>query len=134
MPTDTSTLALDTGQSTAPRRHHIDKRAGALAAEIAAGGDPDELLSDSQLAELSGLSVQFFQIGRVKGYAPPFIRLSPRRVRTRRRDYTRWLEDRTHLRTSEYADPLAPRIGRKPGSRVVAGKVVLRPEEGGDAA
>jgi len=43
------------------------------------------------------------------------------------------LEDPTHLRTSEYADPLAPRIGRKPGSRVVAGKVV-RPEEGGDAA
>src|SRR5260370_88018 len=71
MPTDTSPPALDTGQETPPRRHHIDKRAGALAAEIAAGGDPDELLSDSQLAELSGLSVQFFQIGRVKGYAPP---------------------------------------------------------------
>jgi hypothetical protein len=133
MPTDTAITPLDTGQSTAPRRHHIDKRAGALAAEIAAGGDPDELLSDSQLAELSGLSVQFFQIGRVKGYAPLFIRLSPRRVRTRRRDYVAWLEQRTHLRTSEYADPLAPRMGRKPGSRVVGGKV-LRPEEGGDAA
>src|SRR5216683_1390383 len=115
MPTDASILALDTGQGTSPRRHHIDNRAGALAADIAAGGDPDELLSDSQLAELSGLSVQFFQIGRVKGYSPPFIRLSPRRVRTRRSDYVRWLEDRTHRRTSEYADPLASRAGRQPG-------------------
>lgn len=130
MPTDTSIPALNAGQI--PQRFHIDKRADRLAAEIAAGGDPDELLSDSQLAELSGMSIQWFQIGRVKGYAPPFIRLSPRRVRTRRADYVRWLEQRTHLRTSEYADPAAPPQGRKPGSRVIDGKVVA-PEEAADA-
>src|SRR6266568_722168 len=87
MSTDTSITALSTGLP----KHHLDKRAGKLAAEIAAGGDPDELLSDNQLAELSGLSIQWFQIGRVRGYAPPFIRLSPRRIRTRRSDYVAWL-------------------------------------------
>lgn len=84
------------------RRHHIDQRAAKLADEIERGGDPDELLSDSDLHELTGLSLVWFRIGRVKGYAPPFVRLAPRVVRTRRADYVAWLRERTHLRTSEY--------------------------------
>ena len=35
--------------------HYIDKRAAKVATEIAAGGDPDELLSTSELAEITGL-------------------------------------------------------------------------------
>jgi predicted DNA-binding transcriptional regulator AlpA len=107
-----------------PQRIHIDRRADKLAAEIAAGGDPDELLSDSQLSELTGLSVQWFQIARVRGFGPPFVRLSPRRVRTRRADYVAWLRARTHRSSAEYRDPDEPAAGRKRGSRVVDGRVV----------
>jgi predicted DNA-binding transcriptional regulator AlpA len=86
------------------RRHHIDQRAARLADEIQAGGDPDQLLSDNDLHELTGLSTAWFRIGRTKGYAPPFVRLSPRVVMTKRSDYVAWLRERTHLRTSEYID------------------------------
>jgi predicted DNA-binding transcriptional regulator AlpA len=116
--TETSAVALDTAT---PRSFHLDRRAGRLAGEIAAGGDPDELLSDSQLAELTGYSVVWFQVARCKGYAPPFVRLSPRRVRTRRSDYVQWLLERTHRATSEYDTGAT---GRKPGSKVIGGKVI----------
>jgi predicted DNA-binding transcriptional regulator AlpA len=112
-----------------PRRHHIDRRAGKLAAEIAAGGDPDQLLSDHELSELTGLSRQWFTVARVRGFAPPFVRLSPRVVRTRRSDYVAWLEERTHLRTAEYADADAPYRGRQKGSRVIDGKVIPPAQE-----
>jgi predicted DNA-binding transcriptional regulator AlpA len=120
--------AAVTSTAAIPKSFHIDRRAGRLAAEIAAGGDPDELLSDSQLAELTGMSVVWFQIARSRGYGPPFVRLSPRRVRTKRSAYVAWLEARTHRSTSEYTTT----GGRKLGSRVVDGKVVA--PEPADAA
>lgn len=115
-------LNTETALHTAgPRKLHLDKRADKLAADIAAGGDPDELLSDRQLAQLTGYSVQWFQIARCKGFAPPYVRLSPRRVRTRRSDYVRWLEARTHRATAEY---VTVNTGRKAGSRVLDGRVI----------
>ena len=118
--------------------HYIDKRAAKVATEIAAGGDPDELLSTSELAEITGLSTQFYEIGRVNGYGPKFVRLSPRRVRYRRADVLAWLEERTYARTAEYEHQLS---GRKLGSRVVggagrggAGGSVLAPGAGDEAA
>jgi predicted DNA-binding transcriptional regulator AlpA len=84
-----------------PGSHHVDRRASDLIAQ--GTGDPDDLLSTSDLAEWTGLSVQFFEIGRHRGYGPSYIRLSPRRIRYKRADVLAWLTARTHHRTSEYA-------------------------------
>jgi predicted DNA-binding transcriptional regulator AlpA len=101
MPTDTSIPALNAGQI--PQRFHIDKRADKLAAEIAAGGDLDELLTTSEVAEWLGLSTQWLEIGRHRGYGPKFVRLSPRRVRYLRKSVLEFLAERTHASTGEYA-------------------------------
>jgi predicted DNA-binding transcriptional regulator AlpA len=99
-------------------KHYIDKRAHKVAAEISACGEPDNLLSTNDVADLCGMSIQFFEIGRVRGYGPRFVRLTPRRVRYRRSDVIAWLEERTHARTCEYQNPIT---GRRPGSKVVGG-------------
>ena len=106
--------------------YHIDRRAGRLAADIAAG-DPDELLSTRQIALLSGLSEQWFEIARGKGLGPPFIRMSARRIRYRRDSYVAWLMARAHQSTAEYSTTNLG--GRVPGSRVVDGHVVEPPPE-----
>src|SRR5947209_7167432 len=106
-----------------PRKHHLDRNAAALAETIAAGGDPDDCFTDTRLAGMLDVTIQWCQIGRLKGYGPKFIRLSPRIVRTRRDDLVAWLRERTHQRTSEYADPAKPK-GRPPGTRVIAGHEV----------
>jgi predicted DNA-binding transcriptional regulator AlpA len=113
----------------APQRHHLDRRAADIAAE-AAEGDCDDLMTTSELAEMLGISVQWLEIGRSKSYGPPFVRLSPRRVRYNRSDVIAWLAERTHAATSEYE---TGRPGRRSGSRVVDGRVV-EPDRGGDAA
>jgi predicted DNA-binding transcriptional regulator AlpA len=110
MATDTSIPALNRGQI--PQRFHIDKRADRLATEIAGGGDPDDLLMTCEVAEWLGLSPQWLEIGRHRGYGPRFIRLSPRRVRYSRRAVLEVLAERTHAATAEYAHrPSAEVIG-----------------------
>ncbi len=76
------------------KRHHLDRRAPAILA--ANTGDPDELLSTKQLAHRLGVSEQFLEIGRSRGYGygPDFVRLSPRCIRYRWRDVVAWLEER----------------------------------------
>jgi predicted DNA-binding transcriptional regulator AlpA len=89
------------------------------AREVAhADPDPDQLLSTRELAALTGLSTQFFEIGRVRGYGPRFIKLSQRNCRYRRSDVVEWLEGRTFQRTSEYEHRIS---ARKPGTKVVGG-------------
>lgn len=114
MPTST---ALDT-----PQRHHLDRRAARLAADDT--GDDEDLLSTRETADILAVSEPWLEIGRSRGYGPPFVRLSPRRVRYQRGALREWLRARVHQRTSEYADPDAPRQGRQKGSRVVEGKVI----------
>ena len=80
-----------------------------------------------------GVSPEWLEIGRSKGWGPPFIRLSPRRVRYRRGDVKRWLEGRAHRHTGEYAARSALPQGRRPGSKVLDGRVVV-PEGPPDAA
>jgi predicted DNA-binding transcriptional regulator AlpA len=82
------------------QRHHLDKRADAVAA--AGAGAPDDLISTKELATWLGLSEQWVEIGRHRGYGPPFLRLTPRRVRYRRCDVLAWLEQRRHQSTAEY--------------------------------
>jgi hypothetical protein len=83
-----------------PRKHHIDKRAATLAAQP---GDDDELMTVVECANWLGVSTEWLNIGRSKGYGPPFVRLSPNMVRYRRAGVRTWLIKRTHRSTAEYA-------------------------------
>jgi predicted DNA-binding transcriptional regulator AlpA len=94
----------------APAYHHIDKRAHQIAAAPATSGDADELLSTMQLAALLGVSTQWLEIGRSRGYGPPFKTLGPRMIRYRRGDVRAWLESRSRHRTMKPSD----RRGRMP--------------------
>lgn len=96
---------------TVPIRHHLDRRAADLLAEGA--GDPDDLISTSDLAEWLGVSVQWVEIGRSKGWSPPFIKLSPRRIRYRRQAVLEWLRARSFASTAEYTGGHGPGRPRK---------------------
>lgn len=89
----------------ASRRLHIDKRADQLVQQ--ASGEGDDMLNTTGVAEWLGVSTQFLEIGRHRGYGPPFIRLTPKIVRYRRDDVLDWLRERQHHRTLEYTQ--APR-------------------------
>lgn len=83
-------------------RHHLDRRAGDLA--DASAGSPDELIDTKTLSRWLGVSQQWCEIARHRGYGPKFVRLGKRRVRYRRIDVLSWLETRRHSCTSEYAE------------------------------
>lgn len=89
--------------SPLPLRHHLDRRAADIA-ESASDKSPDELLTTAATAEWLGISSQWLEIGRSKGYGPPFVRLSTRRVRYHRADVLAWLASRTHASTAEYTE------------------------------
>jgi predicted DNA-binding transcriptional regulator AlpA len=76
-----------------PRTHHLDKRSAHLD-QFIASGDPDQLLSTKQVAELIGMSVSWLEIGRCAGFGPPFLKLGPRMVKYRRADLVRWIRSR----------------------------------------
>jgi len=84
----------------APKSHHIDKRAAAIAA-VDIGAD-DELLTTLAVANWLGVSAQWLEIGRHRGYGPRYNKISPRCIRYRRADVVEWLKARTFARTSEY--------------------------------
>ena len=83
-----------------PKTHHIDRRANSITA-VDIGAD-DELLSTRQVADWLGISTQWLEIGRSRGYGPKFKKLSSRYVRYQRSDVLAWLKSRTHACTSEY--------------------------------
>ena len=89
-------MSLQTSKS-----HHIDKRADGVAAQII-GLDPNALLCTKEVATLFGVSPKWLEIGRHRGYGPPFIRISARRIRYKTADLIAWLEERKHRSTSEY--------------------------------
>jgi predicted DNA-binding transcriptional regulator AlpA len=98
-PLATPISASSHGPRGPPLKHHIDKRAAALAAE---DGDDDELMTVVECASWLGVSVQWLDDGRSKGYGPPFVRLSRNMVRYRRAEVRAWLIERTFASTSEY--------------------------------
>src|SRR5271166_5238251 len=83
-----------------PDTLHLDRRANLLAA-LGAVGDDDDLLTTPQLAEWLAVSEQWCEIGRHKGYGPPYVKLAGR-VRYRRSAVRAWLDERAHRATSEY--------------------------------
>jgi predicted DNA-binding transcriptional regulator AlpA len=91
------------------RKHHIDKRAAKLVTENTAklvnentDSADDDLLTTTQVAVWLCVSIPWLEIGRGKGYGPPFVRLTKRCVRYKRGEVRTWLEERAHHCTSEY--------------------------------
>jgi predicted DNA-binding transcriptional regulator AlpA len=78
----------------------IDRRAHRL---VDIDLHPEETLSTKEVAAWLGVSVQFLEIGRTRGYGPKFVRITKRLVRYRVGDVLDWLKSRTHACTSEYA-------------------------------
>lgn len=58
--------------------------------------EPDRWLSTAQVAEMTGLSVSFFEVGRSMGAPdhPPYSRVG-RRVLYRLEDIQKWMEARS---------------------------------------
>ena len=108
-------------------KHHLDKRAHLLLAEIA-GGDDDQLLDTKQLGALLDMSTQWLEIARHHGAGPLFVKLAPRYVRYRRGDVRAWLASRVYQHTREYmgAEDLA-RAERDAATVVNLGPVRRRP-------
>jgi hypothetical protein len=82
-----------------PQHFHLDKRAAGLAT---VPGADDELIDTPAMAAWLGVSIQWLEIGRIRGYGPPFERLAPRIIRYQRGKARRWLEERSYRCTSEY--------------------------------
>ena len=92
--------------SVVTRVHHqprflLDRRAQYIA-NLAIGADPDMLLVTKQLAEWLGVSVQWLEIGRSRGYGPPYKKLGQKSIRYRIGDILKWLEERSYKSTAEY--------------------------------
>ena len=68
----------------------------------AAAADPDQLMTTQEVAELTSLSVGYFEIGRCKGdvILPPHYKIG-RRVMYKRGDVLAWLENRREVAGDE---------------------------------
>ena len=90
--------------TAAPRQHHLDKRAAAILAAEPNNNPPDDddLLTTIQVASWLGVSVQFLEIGRSRGYGPEFTALGPRCIRYTHGNVRKYLRARTHASTADY--------------------------------
>jgi predicted DNA-binding transcriptional regulator AlpA len=95
-----------------PSKLHIDKRADAIVDNTDVGR-ADEMLSTVEVAAWLGMSTQWLEGARFRGFGPKYMNLGPRMVRYRRGDIIEWLRKRTHQSTSEYAIPTPAR--KSPG-------------------
>jgi len=80
--------------------HHLDRRAHQIAS--VPDGAPDQLLDSKAVADWLGVSRHWVVMGRLRGYGPPFLRISSARIRYRRGDVLAWLSEREHRSTAEY--------------------------------
>ena len=78
------------------KRHHLDRRAAKLAAEMQSA-DGDQLLTTKQLAALLAVSEQLIEIWRHNGERPEWIALGPRCIRYKRSDVFAWLNTRARM-------------------------------------
>ncbi len=125
---------MPTDSSTNPnRKFHLDRHADRIAERIARSGDADHMISTITLAEITETSKEFWEGLRCHGLGPEFVKLSPRKVRYRVDALVEWLNQRSHIRSSEYAASYKPH-GRKKGSRLVDGHVVPPTDAGAPAA
>jgi hypothetical protein len=94
--------ARSKGHHVPPKFHHLDRRATTIIASGA--GDDDDLLSSSEVAHWFGVSVEWLNQGRMKGYGPKFTKMSERVIRYRRGDCREYLRARSYQSTAEYAE------------------------------
>jgi hypothetical protein len=85
-----------------PKRHNLEKHASSIAARLS-DGDPEDLFTPKQVAEIIQYSTQWLAQARSNGYGPPFVRISATMVRYRRRDLLAWLRSLTE--TPKYGKP-----------------------------
>ncbi|MCW2238166.1 helix-turn-helix transcriptional regulator [Azospirillum canadense] len=85
----------------ASSRHHLDQRVDTLL-EQGQQSALDELLTTKELASWLGVSAQWLELGRSKGYGPPFRRISTRMIRYQRGDVRVWLAERKHIMVAKY--------------------------------
>ncbi len=62
---------------------------------------PDALLYTVEAAFLLGLSPRTLEALRLRGGGPPYIQVTPKAVRYRRRDLDAWLDARQRVSTSD---------------------------------
>jgi predicted DNA-binding transcriptional regulator AlpA len=92
------------------KKHHLDHRIGQIRkAEPPGMGhnrppSDDDMLTTEEVAKWLGVSVQWLEIGRCKGYGPPFVKLSTRAIRYRRGAVKQYLCEREYASTAEYPD------------------------------
>lgn len=79
------------------KRHHLDRRIGQLLAVPTTPANDDDLLTTKQVAAWLGVSDQWLEFARSKGYGPPYKRLGPRCIRYRRGDVVKWLKSRPQV-------------------------------------
>lgn len=83
-----------------PAKIDVVKRAPRI--ERKDGDKPSDLLMTEEVAEILGMKQSWLEVGRHRGYGPPFIRFHFS-VRYRRADVEKWLEDQRFSKTSEYS-------------------------------
>jgi hypothetical protein len=94
------------------RRLHLDKRVESLVA-AAPESTGDDLLTTVQVAGWLGVTPQWVELARAKGYGPPFIRIAPQVIRYKRDVVIEWLKAREHKLVSEYGADTGRRKPRK---------------------
>ena len=62
---------------------------------------PDALLFTAEAAFLLGLSARTLESLRLRGGSPPYIQVTPKAVRYRRRDLNTWIAARARKSTSD---------------------------------
>lgn len=62
----------------------------------------DRLINETDAADFLGYSIRALQNWRVRGGGPPYVRISSRSIRYRRRDLNAWAEGRLERNTSEF--------------------------------
>lgn len=60
-----------------------------------------EVWSTKNTAAYLGVSTQWLEIGRCKGYGPKFIRITKRMIRYRKADVLQYMEERCYSSTAE---------------------------------
>jgi hypothetical protein len=86
----------------APKSHHLDRRAPAIA--MAGAGNNDDLLTGQEVADWFGVSVEWLNQGRMKGYGPSYVKISNRLIRYRRGTCREYLQQRSYQSTAEYTE------------------------------
>jgi predicted DNA-binding transcriptional regulator AlpA len=99
-----------------PKRHHLDRRISQIRAAEPAGighnhppdipppqPKDDDLLTCAQVAAWLGVSVQWLEAARAKGFGPAWMRLGPRAIRYPRGGVKKFLTARARARAKEVA-------------------------------